>query len=1366
MSSNKKNPRRRVAVREDLRDRVEMRLARARALAQRKPRAPYVVGIGASAGGLEALRQLFGAFTRAPAGMAFVVVQHLAPMHRSRLVELIASATRLPVSEVENGVRPLAGRIYITPPNANIICENGRLRLKRSLAGPKPSIDLFLRTLAADQRARAIGVVLSGTASDGALGVRAIKQAGGITFAQSPESAKYDSMPKSALQGGAVDYAMTPDAIARELMHIDAEGPSPRARPKKRPADADPYERVMRILEGHVGVNFLKYKQSTIRRRLERRLAATRCAGIGEYADYLEQTPAEAQNLLQNILISVTSFYRDSEAFRNLARVVRRRMKGRRDAAVLRCWVIGCATGEEAYSLAILLSEAIEESGRGMRLQIFATDLDEHALTVARRGIYPAQSVAAVPKKLVARYFEPADAGNFQVRQSLRDTIVFARHNATEDAPFLNLDLVSCRNVLIYFTDKLQEELFRSVQYALMKGGLLFLGRSEAVPHESRTFRIVDKRNKIYERLALRGETPQHVRKDVPQEAAMVSRAREVGEALDLFGAVVAGLAPDSIVVDHELFVRHVFGKAGELLVHPPGQATQNLSKLLPGDLGIEVISLVHRAEKTRRAAVGRRHQSAERRRVRTLQMTAVPLEHGARREYLICFQRGVADRPERAGRPLDAGTAGARIRELESELHDAREHLQTVLEEQETASEELQSLNEELQSSNEELQSSNEELETTNEELQSANEELTTVNEELNVKSGELQSMNQRLQAIQSAIVHPLLTVDRSRRLLSFNPAARQLFRLTEADLGADLRAAGTLADVRPLTRLVEQAYQRKTEPRLQLELSGRRFEAQIQLLRGAKGAIDGAVASFVENTDIVRALETADEAREQLSSILEATPAVVTMKDAGGAYRYANRRFCELLRTTAEAIKGRTDEELFGAPAAALLQEHDHEVVRKKRAIEFVETYPLAGENRIWTSAKVPLLDSRRRVHSICTVSLDMTERIAHERQLELFRTAISASNQGILILQAGEPDFRVMFSSTEVARLMGIPEQRLPGMTLGEVLAGLKAKTKGTPPAEQIAAQIRREEDAIVNVEIEAGGDALCLEIRSCHVSLKERERHLILTFHDVTQRMRDQRTIEQQRDELGRVTRFSALTEIAAGIAHEVNTPLGVIVAKADILKALAARSGSAPIGTAELAEDITRMAKNVSEIVHGLANAVSRHADRREEALLQQLVRDAVKMCEPRIHRIGAELRLDLPEPDVRLVCYPVQIIQILINLLNNAVDSIGERRERWIRIALRADERGCRLTVTDSGPRISSTLAEKIFMPFFTTKKDQEGTGIGLSVSRSIARRHDGELALDMEAGNMCFVLTLPRKAAGSRDKAVLKTGPAQRAVA
>jgi two-component system, chemotaxis family, CheB/CheR fusion protein len=1329
-----------------LRKQNEKRRPQKRSAAGKPKAAPgYIVGIGASAGGLEALRALFGAMKSAPRGMAFVVVQHLAPLHRSRLVELIASTTKLPVVEVKDEVAPQAGTIYVTPPNANLMSEDGRLRLTGTEFGPKPSVDVFFRSLAGDIGPRSIGIILSGTGSDGALGMQAIKAAGGTIMAQSAESAKYDSMPKAAMHAGAVERTFAPEEIAEELRHIGVHGPARRRPSRRAKVRGDAYEAIMRSLERQVGVDFLKYKQSTVRRRLERRLQASGCRTLEDYAAYLEATPGEAQSLLQNILISVTAFFRDAEAFKALGQRVAEKLKHKRDGQTLRVWVVGCATGEEAFSLGMLLSEAIERSRRNVRLQMFATDLDEHALSVARRANYPAAGLVSLPKKMIDKYFEPQDEGFYRVRSSLRDSIVFARHNANEDAPFLNLDLLSCRNVLIYFNNRLQDQLFKTFEYSLVKGGLLFLGKSEAVPQDGAGFRQVGGRQKIFERLSAKSELPQRARRDTGRESAFISRAREVGQVMDLFNSVISGLAPDSIIIDSEMYIKHVFGTAGELLVHPPGQATQNLSKLLPGDMGIELTTLIHRSDRVGKAATGTRHELRLKQRPQLVQLTVAPLSSSGAKDYLVCFQSSAVEaRPGRRQKhSMDGLPAGERAERLQKELEETREHLQTLREEQETTNEELQSLNEELQSSNEELQSSNEELETTNEELQSANEELTTVNEELSVKSSEMQSMNQRLQAIQTSIVYPLLVIDRERGLMSFNPAARQLFRLGDADVGNDYRGAGMLADMRELKLQVEQAFSRKADTQMQMDWRERAFEVQIQLFRSAKGVVEGAVASFVDNTQIVNALEESRVNRQRLSSILESTPAIVTMKDLNGVYQYANKRFAQILGRQPEAIVGRTDDEIFGRDTAAMLQEHDYEVIKKKRPLEVSEAYQIGEGVRTWTSSKVPLLDAAKRVQSVCTVSLDMTERIAHEEQLELFKRAFSASNSGMLILDSATPECRVVFASEPVTALTGLAEEKIVGMKLADLLAKLQLQAPGSG-IDGVVAKVREEAGCSLTAAFTApAGDAGWLDLRSSGVKLQEGQRQAILTFLDVTQRVRDQRLIAQQQEEIERGTRFSALTEIAAGIAHEVNTPLGVIVTKAGILKTLAKQRDAMPEAVA-VADDITRMAKNVSEIVHGLASVAARRVDRLETACIRQIVRDAAKMCEPRLHRISADLRLDLPEREVPVECYPVQIMQVLINLLNNAADASAERRERWVAVRLRAGKQRADISVIDSGPGITSSVAEKIFTPFFTTKGDQEGTGIGLSLSRSIARRHNGELMLDAESENTSFTLSLP----------------------
>jgi two-component system CheB/CheR fusion protein len=550
------------------------------------PKPKYIVGIGASAGGLEALRSLFGALKQGST-MAFVVVQHLAPTHRSRLVELIAHSTPLRVKEVQDGEAPQPGVICVTPPGKDVFYEGGLLRLREPqlTVGPKPSIDLFFHSLADNGGDAVIGIVLSGTGSDGAHGIRAIKAAGGLTISQQAQSAKYDGMPKAAKMTGSVDLELTPERIADELARLERLD-GPRGAVIARPAASlDIYQEILSVVTAELGVDFADYKPSTIHRRIERRMVANRCESLRAYHRYLSETPAEAKLLFQDILISVTSFFRDHEAFKALSARLTQQIRGKPQGAAFRAWSIGCATGEEAYSIAILVSEILDKLKKPIQVQIFATDLDDQALAIARKGIYSKASFAEFPPELIEKYFNHVDE-RLQIKSSLRDWIIFARHNVTEDPPFINQDLVTCRNLLIYFNGKLQARAFNTIHYALDRGGTLFLGRSEAVPSGSPFFEIVDKHAKLYLRLERKGDIPRSVsRHEASREAALISKEKggaSVSSAGSPMPSLIAALAPNSILVDSDFKLIHVYGSAGELLRHPVGEATQSVAKLLP----------------------------------------------------------------------------------------------------------------------------------------------------------------------------------------------------------------------------------------------------------------------------------------------------------------------------------------------------------------------------------------------------------------------------------------------------------------------------------------------------------------------------------------------------------------------------------------------------------------------------------------------------------------------------------------------------------------------------------------------------------------------------------------------------------------
>ncbi|MGK3960168.1 chemotaxis protein CheB [Sorangium sp. So ce118] len=1330
-----------------------------RAPAPREPLAQvspsYVVGIGSSAGGLEALRVLIGGLKSADR-MSLVIVQHLAPQHRSRLVEIISHSTSLSVKEVTEGEELCANTVYVTPPNADVIADGRALLLRKpgTKVGPKPSVDLFFKSIAEHYGESAIGVVLSGTGSDGAQGVRAIKTAGGVTICQTPESAKYDGMPRAAKQTGAVDLELGLEEMANQLSKFNElagrlDQPDASLRQLSL-TQQDPYQSILSFLEKASRVNFAQYKQSTVRRRIERRVIATRCESIQAYAEYLRVRPEESRLLFQDILISVTSFFRDEHSFKALAGAIAERIDQKRTGDSFRAWVVGCATGEEAYSIAILVFEALAKANKQLNVQIFATDIDEQAMSVARKGLYQQASVADIPPRLRSRYFDEQDQW-FRIKDYVRDAIVFARHDVAQDPPFLKLDLVSCRNVLIYFNSHLQEHTLKTFHFAMDSQAVLFLGKSESATTVSDLFELTDKNAKISVRSAKKGDLPRsYSRQEFNRESALITKDRQSTTAMDLFTSMVNGFAPDSVLVDQDHRVRHVFGGANRYLHFPKGQPTVTIQKLLPPDVAVEVGALLHRAERSGHAAKGeQRHAFVIDREERRIQLIVVALPSDGRVEFIVCFSQT----PHDPFRPVK-GTAGSprlapeeQIWRLEQELAAAREHLQTVIEEHDTASEELQALNEELQSSNEELQSTNEELETTNEELQSANEELTTLNQEINVKSSELITLNQRLVAIQNAIAYPLLVVDKNLRLTDYNPASRYLFRISEVDRGQHIRAALSHLSVEPVLEMIGESMRERRAMRLQLEVLDRHFEACVQLIDGSKGEVDGLVLSFVDNTELVQALTQSRVSKERLSAIVDNTPALVTMKDSIGAYVYVNQRFCDVLGRSEKEVLGRTDEELFGAKAGSALRERDFEVLKSRSPMWLEESLHAGGKLRYWLSSKFPLLDDRRTAQSVCTIALDITERVLQEQHLKVFKRVVSASNAGLAILESHEGAYQVTFASNEFADKVGKGAPELHGLPLDELLEIVLSDAESPRMAElSEAARQRPLASFTINLAEKAGGE-LWVELRTATISFGGDEpSYLILLLFDVTQRVQAQRIILSQQEELSRFSKLASLGEVAAGISHEINTPLNVITTKTDLLKRLADRGQLEKERLARVATDIDGMVENITNVISGLKSITRMESEKLRPHNVQELVREAVRVSGFRLQQASVHLSFELPREELVIDCYPVQIVQILINLINNAVDAISALRERWIRIEARSSDGKVYVRVIDSGKGIDPALAEKIMTPFFTTKKEEHGTGLGLSLSRNIAQHHGGDLRLVVEEKNTCFELELPQK--------------------
>ncbi|NEX23113.1 EAL domain-containing protein [Thiorhodococcus mannitoliphagus] len=994
---------------------------------QQEPDLHYIVGIGASAGGLEALTLLIGAL---PAGLncTFVIAQHLSPNYRSMLVQLIGRETDMPVKAVEDGEIPLPGTIYISPPKWNLLLREGRFVLEepRPDIGPRPSVNLFLKSLAETKGESAMGVILSGTGSDGTLGMRAIKANGGITFAQDPGSAKYPGMPQSAINAVEVDYVLPPANIAHEislLVHRVATMPS--AFPDE--TDSQRLTRLLLEVRRRTKIDFSGYKESTLWRRVRRRMATQGAEGLEAYVEFATDHPEELERLAKDILISVTAFFRDAEPFRQLETALARLLETKRKGAELRIWVPGCATGEEAYSIAIVLAELLGRDGlRDLRIQIFATDIDMEALTLARRAMFPVAALIDLPETLVSRYFEPV-GDQYQIVKEIRDLVVFARQDLALDPPFLRLDLVSCRNLLIYFATDLQAKVLSVMHYSLRTDGLLFLGRSENISQQDALFESLDAKARLFRP---KGGAANH---DVARTlrghlgAIVGKQAVEPTESVNgLFKQLAfQAYVPPSVLLDDRLYVIHTQGDLSPYIQLPDGAPRLEFPNMLSKELRTELLTLVHYSRTKRKSAKGRQRRVAPGR-AGLIRLSVNPHHPYEPDEmFLVSFEPQTP--PRRAGSRSTHLDMDMRV--LEDELIATREHLQTVIQELETSNEEMQALNEEVQASNEELQASNEELEASNEELQASNEELVTVNEELMVKSAELAALNADFESVQNSVDFPLVVLDTQLHLTRFNRAAERVMQLTancHHRPFKNLRLPAAFAD---LPAEAERVLHEGETIHRTLQNADADYRLQIVPYTDHAGESRGVVIGLADQTETARAERQALELQRRLLDVMNQAASMFAVKDQTGAYEFANQPFLDFFGLTLAQIIGRTDYQIFDTQLADLLQTKDLEVLRRRCAVDSEEQVSIGDSIRYLKVTRFPLVDGGGKMTAICSQALDTTSQHAAEEGLRLAASVFRFAGEGICVT---DPEGKILSVNESFSRITGYPPEAAIGHT----------------------------------------------------------------------------------------------------------------------------------------------------------------------------------------------------------------------------------------------------------------------------------------------------------------------------------------------
>lgn len=893
------------------------------------------MGIGASAGGLEALRGLLCTLPT-QANIAYVVAQHLHPTHRSMLIDLLRAHTQLQIVEAKNRETLRPGWIYVTPPGRNVTITNGRLRLTKTSGevGPKPSVDQFFTSLAEEKGERAVGIILSGTGSDGAVGVRAIKAHGGFTMAQAVESAKFDGMPYAAINTGDVDLVLPPHRIGPELQDLLKH---PKTAPLLLPEDdtLSAVQRILRLLLACTGCDFSDYKPNTLNRRIQRRMAIHKLPTLNEYLRYMEVSPKEAWDLCRDILVSVTAFFRDAEAFQVLERALESIAEKKERGGQIRIWVPGCATGEEAYSIAILLDQLLRGRARGVSAQIFGTDLDENAILHARRGVYPVTTLAGVDPELRKRCFLSVHNA-YQVVKPIREMVVFARHDLVKDPPFSHLDLISCRNVLIYFNSRLQQRIIPLFHQVLESGGYLFLGKSESIVTFSELFEQVDRKWRLFRRRldSLRSSQGQdYPSYRLPVTAQPARRKREQRRSMQeiINHAIADAYAPSAVLIDEHMQVRHVRGDVSTYLRLSSGDLNLNVINLardeLRGDLRILLYRVTrdHTPLQSRRLRIGKGSDAA------FVTLQARPVRVGEEDGWLtaIIFEEEFGDDVLEADVPVVELSEDARIAELEKELTDTREQLQTTVEELETT-------NEELQSANEELHSANEELETSNEELQSANEELRALNEALQLKSAELAMTSADIENVLKNIGFPMLVVDRDLRITRITPAANRLFDFSSLHIRPVVTAVPSVLNLQGLREEFMQVLGSGKPMEAELMQGDTVYWKRILPYYAEDQEIAGAILMFLDRTPI-RAAENALREREAyLGAILNNYLYGIVSTDEQGRI--------ESFNAAAERIFGYRAEELMGQEVSVLVPSPERE-----RHAEHIRRYLETGQSHI---------------------------------------------------------------------------------------------------------------------------------------------------------------------------------------------------------------------------------------------------------------------------------------------------------------------------------------------------------------------------------------------------------------------------------
>ena len=1312
----------------------------------------HVVGVGASAGGLEALEVFFHGLPDDP-GMAFVVIQHLSPDFKSHMEELLGRHTRMPIHRVENGMQVERNAVYLIPAKMEMVISEGKLLLtersgERSFSHP---IDQFFRSLASDSGRYSIGVILSGTGSDGSRGIRDIHDAGGLVLVQDEKTAKFDGMPMNAQATGVVDLVLPPQVMPEVLLRYTKERltPSRLSEQELMTINTEGIDRIFHLLHTQHGLDFSHYKSSTVGRRIQRRVDLMNVSSIEDYVRLLESDATELNDLYKDLLIGVTKFFRDPEAYEVLERDVVPKLFSRAEPGhAIRVWVAGCASGEEAYSIAMLLDEERRKRKAAVEIKVFATDVHHVSLHAAARGVFPEEALSELTQERRTRYFRKRRDG-FHVTRELRQHIVFAPHNVISDAPFTQMDLVSCRNLLIYLQPAAQKKALALFHFALKSGSTLFLGPSESPGELSDEFAVLDKRWRIYTkrrdvRLPLETRIPLGTIRELPRAStAAASRVPRVDDSLvATYDRLLDRKMPPSILVNENHEVLHVFGGAEKYLRPRGGRPTNNILDMIDPALKTAVLGSLQHALRKQDAVryTGIRINSGENK-GENIELSVEPVVLNADNnqsflieitsELLTDIQPGSTDEAV----SLDIGKVSEeRVAALESELRYSQENLQATIEEMETA-------NEELQASNEELVASNEELQSTNEELHSVNEELYTVNAEHQRRVEELAEANADMDNLLATTRVGVIFLDDELCIRRFTPEIARQFQLMSQDIGRSIEGFTHHLKHNDLVEDLRDVLRHQREKELELEdRHGNPYLLRMLPYRSGDH-VQGVVLTLID-------IRTLKATQRRIAAILDTAAEGIYGIDKNGVCTFINRSALEMLGYENEAeVLGRNMHDLIhhthrdGSP-------HKNEDCQIYKAFR-QELSSHVSDEVFWAKDGKPLpveywsrpFVRDGEVEGSVVSFQDISERLSMTNQMEQMGMMLDASHDAIIVWELGG---KIISWNVGATRLYGYTADEARGAVSHELLSTVHPEAW-----DDIHRALSEHGEWIGELEHRTK-DGRTVHVSSRHqlLVMPDGQRHVLELNRDIT----EQKRIEEQLLEANAAAlkASEAKSAFLANISHELRTPMTAVLGFADIL-----RMESETPESVEHVDTIKRNGEYLLALLNDLLDLSKIEAGKlkiqNEPISIQKVIDDIRNLMSVRAKEEGIPLRFEYAsEMPVAITADEVRIRQILVNLISNAIKFTDHGEVIVKAHVVQVDGRSrMDISVTDTGIGMTAEQQRELFTPFSQPSQDSTkrfgGTGLGLSISKRLAEGMGGSISVQstLDEGS-CFTLSLP----------------------